>query len=59
MTIGLLFWVIMILLIVLTLLGQKPASGQPWNWGAFGITLITWVLFALLGWQAFGPMLKR
>ena len=55
MSIGLLFWVLMILWLVF----------GPWPfWGAnafrpIGFSLLTFILFALLGWQVFGPPLHR
>jgi hypothetical protein len=48
MTIGLLFWILMILWLIL---GFFTVS-TPWGWGSVGLIF---VLFALVGWKLFGP----
>jgi hypothetical protein len=50
---GLLFWVLMLLWLVLTLWLTWPISLS-----VGGPRLVEFVLFALLGWQVFGPALK-
>lgn len=59
MTLGLVFWIIMLVLLVFGFLGARPPEGQPWKWGSFGMSLVVFVLFFLLGWQVFGPMLRK
>ena len=54
MTIGLLFWVIMIIGFVFGLYTNKAAP-IPW----VSNNLVTWILLALLGWQVFGPALHK
>ena len=49
----------MLILLIFGFLGARPASGQPWNWGSVGMSLIVWVLLALLGWQVFGPAIHK
>lgn len=57
MPMSLIFWVIMLLLL-LSGLWSGRVEGKPFNWPGFGMTLVTWILFALLGWKTFGPMVK-
>jgi hypothetical protein len=59
MTIGLLFWVIMLILLIFGFLGAKPAAGGTWNWSTVGTSFIVWLLLALLGWQVFGPAIHK
>ena len=60
MTIGLLFWVIMLILLLFGFWGARPAGGTgPWNWTSFGASFIVWILLALLGWQVFGPAIHK
>lgn len=54
MTIGLLFWVLMLLWLVFGFFRDNAAFG---GWGPFGHSLLLWILLALLGWRTFGPML--
>jgi hypothetical protein len=54
MDMGLLFWIIMILCI-LTYIGGWAGWQGPW---VYGSSVITLVLFGLLGWKVFGPILK-
>lgn len=55
MTIGLLFWVLMLLWLLFGFFRDSP---QLQGWGPFGHNFLLWVLLALLGWQTFGPMLR-
>lgn len=50
MPMGILFWVLMILWLI----------GSIFSWGGFPLagTGLLFVLFALLGWKAFGPPLQ-
>ena len=55
MTIGLLFWVIMIIWLLFGLFTYWPAPGtRPYPLGGH---IVLWVLLALLGWKVFGPAL--
>ena len=54
MSIGLLFWVIMI---VGLLFGLYQNRATPIVW--VGNSLVIWILLALLGWQVFGPAIHR
>ncbi len=54
MTLGLLFWVIMIIGL---LFGGYTNRANIGTW-AMG-NLVIWVLLALLGWQVFGPAIHR
>lgn len=53
MDIGLLFAILMILW-GLTIVGGLAGWTGPW---AVGGTVLQWILFALLGWRIFGPLL--
>lgn len=57
MTRSLLFWVLMLLAVVL---GFYSNYGQAVHYAytSAGMTLLELVLFALLGWQVYGPALK-
>lgn len=57
MTLGLAFWVIMLVWAVFGLLAHFGMVGGAYALGANAILLF--VLFGLLGWQAFGPPLHR
>lgn len=48
MTIGLCFWILMLLWLVLGIWRHWP------NYGAFGGDLLLFILLLLLGWKAFG-----
>jgi len=50
MSIGLLFWVIMIIGL---LFGLYTNRANPLAWA--GSNLVLWILLALLGWKVFGP----
>jgi len=52
MTIGLLFWILMILWFVFALAWN--AGWAPGSYGPLGNSVLLFVLFALLGWHAFG-----
>ena len=55
MTIGLLYWVLMLLWLVFGLYTNWPsAPNPPWPLGGH---ILLWVLLALLGWKVFGPAL--
>jgi hypothetical protein len=54
MSIGLIFWVIMLVWLLFGFYNNRAALG-PW----IGAALFEWVLFALLGWAVFGPAIHR
>ncbi len=54
MTIGLLFWIVMI---VWLLFGAYTNRAKLGDW--IGGSLVLWVLLALLGWQVFGDAIKH
>jgi hypothetical protein len=63
MTIGFLFWLLMVLWFVLGLYSHWPApqaAGQPATvpYGAIGGNLLLFVLLFLLGWKAFGFVIQ-
>ncbi len=56
MSIGLLFWILMILWVIFgAWYRSTPAAFGPYGWA--GDWLLLFVLFALLGWRVFGPVL--
>lgn len=55
MSIGFLFWLLMVLDLVFGFWWWTP--WEPANRGFFGGHLFIWVLLALLGWHAFGFIL--
>jgi hypothetical protein len=55
MTIGLLFWVLMVIALIfgfVTRVGQFAAYGWGFNW-------LLWILLFLLGWHAFGFIIHQ
>jgi hypothetical protein len=50
MTLGLLFWILMLLWLLFWLWDWKSPTG----YGPLGNTLLLFILFLLLGWHAFG-----
>ena len=57
MTIGLVFWILMLLWLVFGLWQNWPgvAAGQ---WHPLGGSLLLFILLLLLGWHAFGPPIR-
>ena len=53
---GLAFWILMLLWLVLGLAWRFAWFGGPW--GLLGFAFVPFLLFALVGWQVFGPPLK-
>ena len=52
MSLGILFWIIMLLTVFF---GWWTNYGNPgWRYGAFSNMLVILVLIAILGWHAFG-----
>jgi hypothetical protein len=57
MTLGLAFWIIMLIWLVFGILSHLGFVGA--SYGLLGGTVLLFVLFLLLGWQVFGPPLRR
>lgn len=56
MTLGLLFWILVLLTLAFHLWSAQPSSPpalRPFSW------VLVLLLFILLGWQVFGPALHR
>ena len=49
-TIGFLFWLLMILSLIFGWLAYPPTP----NWRPFGYSMLLWILLFLLGWKVFG-----
>jgi hypothetical protein len=52
---GLAFWILMLIWLVV---GVAWHFGLAGVYGGFGVALIPFILFALLGWQVFGAPLR-
>ena len=57
MTIGLIFWILMLLWLVFGLWREWPGV-QAGNWHPLGGSLLLFILLLLLGWQAFGAPVR-
>ena len=55
MTRGLAFWVLMIIWLVVGIVWHLGVIGA---YGVFGVALIPFLLFVLLGWQVYGAPLR-
>jgi hypothetical protein len=55
MTRGLIFWVLMLIWFVFSLVWHLGMLG---TYGPIGGALLLFILFALLGWQVFGPPIR-
>ena len=58
MPLGIAFWVIMLVWFVFGLLTHFGVVGVS-VWGATANVVLLFVLFAILGWQVFGPAIRR
>ena len=56
MTLGLCYWILMLIWLVFGLLVHFGYAGA---WGATGNVVLLFILFLLLGWQVFVPPLHR
>ena len=54
MTLGLCFWILMLVWFVF---GVLVATGNAGGYGIMGHNVLLFCLFALLGWHSFGPPL--
>lgn len=55
MSIGLLFWLLMILSLIF---GWFSWSGRAGDYGPWGTNLLLFILLALLGWAVFGAPVR-
>lgn len=55
MSIGMLFWILMILWLVFGFWQWRPTNQV--NYAPFGGHILLWILLALLGWHEFGFIL--
>jgi len=53
MDIGLLFWIIMVVALLFGGWSLRSGTGPVW-----GNSLLTWVLFFLVGWKIFGFVIR-
>lgn len=58
MTIGFIFWLLMILWIVFGLYANWPADNTPRGFGLMGGNLLLFILLFLLGWRVFGFIIQ-
>jgi hypothetical protein len=56
MTLGLCYWILMLIWLVFGLLVHFGIAAA---YGAVGNVVLLFILFLLLGWQVFGPPLHR
>jgi hypothetical protein len=54
MSLGLAFWILMLVWAAFGVIGVYRSETPWWGWGG---TVLHFVLFLLLGWQVFGPPL--
>jgi len=54
MTLGLVFWIIMLLWFVFSISNAPPNTG----WQVYGGTALLFILFAVLGWAVFGAPIQ-
>ncbi len=56
MTLGLAYWILMLLWLVLGVYWSWPATpGHPAGYWPLGGNLLLFILLVLLGWKVFGP----
>lgn len=56
MSIALLFAILMLLWLFFGWNGYAQPANPRWGWGG---NFLFWVLFAILGWAVFGPLIHR
>ena len=57
MTLGLCFWILMLIYLIFGLYWNWPASNPP-NYPVVGGSLLLFILLLLLGWAEFGPPIR-
>ncbi len=57
MPLGVLFWVLYVVSIVLGAWGSY-VPGQPFGFRGFGGYFVLWLLVGMLGWHVFGPVVR-
>lgn len=55
MTMGLVFWILMLIWLVFGLLWNWPGNPVTLPYGPLGNTVLLFILLLLLGWHSFGP----
>lgn len=58
MTLGTAFWILMFVWLIFGLAAHFNWGGAS-TYGPLGSTLLLFILFFLLGWSEFGPILRR
>lgn len=58
MSLGLIFWIIMLLWLLGALYWNWPGNAPPTYW-LFGNSMLLFILFLLVGWQIFGAPIHR
>lgn len=58
MSLGLAFWILMLLWLVFGLWWNNRAAFASGNWSPVGGSLLLFLLLLLLGWASFGPPLR-
>lgn len=57
MPLGVLFWVLYVVSLVLGAWGSYDAA-QPLWYRRFGGYIVLWILVGMLGWHVFGPVVR-
>jgi hypothetical protein len=58
MTLGILFWMIYVIAVIIGVwVNYEPA--QPLWVRRAGTYLVLWILVGILGWEVFGPVVRR
>jgi hypothetical protein len=58
MPLSILFWVIYVVAILFSFWAYYT-PGQPFQLRPFGSQLVLWILVGVLGWEVFGPVVRR
>jgi hypothetical protein len=59
MSIGFLFWLLMVLWLVFGMYWNWPSQPGPAGFGPLGSSLLLFILLFLLGWAVFGFVIQR